>query len=102
MDFFNFDYDNYKMDFNYLNQEVDISNETLYEYVSDIIRDDLVDESYDILLRAKHHQKAMKYYNQFVNAYHMVQQGKDSMGNICCMCIDFAICKIRDISYEEY
>jgi len=73
-----------------LDQEVFVDDLVLKAYVDDIIREDLRNSSYDMLIEAKNHPKAVKAYFNFINAYKLFEAGKDSYGNICCLAIDSA------------
>lgn len=73
-----------------INGEVSVSDETLKKYVDDIIREDLRSASYNILIEAKNNPKGIKAYYNFINAYHLQEQGERSFGNICCLAIDEA------------
>ncbi|WP_375580690.1 hypothetical protein ABWH96_06640 [Marivirga tractuosa] len=73
-----------------LDKENIVSDQELRSYVDDIIREDLRNSSYNTLIEAKHHPDAVKAYYNFVNAYQLYADGKDSYGNICCMAIDRA------------
>lgn len=66
-------------------KEIYIGDDTLLEYVKDIIRKDLVNSSYNLLIRAKQQKRSKKAYFNFINAY---QAG--NYENICCMSIDLA------------
>lgn len=80
-----------------LNKEVSVPDETLRAYIDDIIRDDLRNSSYYILLEAKKSPKAVIAYYNFVNAYQIHSEGEDSYGNICCMAIE----KAEELLREE-
>lgn len=73
-----------------LDKEIFVGDQVLKTYVDDIIREDLRNSSYCILIEAKNHPKAVKAYFNFVNAYQLFEKGKDSYGNICCLAIDSA------------
>jgi len=73
-----------------LDKEIFVSDDDLKKYVADILRKDLVFSSYNTLILAKNNLKAIKAYFNFVNAYHLVQKGENSYGNICCLAIDHA------------
>lgn len=73
-----------------LDKETIVSDEELRRYVDDIIREDLRASSYNTLIAAKNSPKAINAYHNFVNAYHLYEEGDDSYGNICCMAIDRA------------
>ncbi|GAB1858224.1 hypothetical protein MHTCC0001_30610 [Flavobacteriaceae bacterium MHTCC 0001] len=55
-----------------------------------IIREDLREDSYNILIKAKNDPKAIKSYFNFINAYHLYKKDEPSYGNVCCMAIDYA------------
>jgi len=73
-----------------LNQEVEVSDERLKNYIGDIIRKDLQKTSFNILIEAKKSKKAISAYYNFINAYRLFKEGQDSYGNICCLAIDNA------------
>ncbi len=73
-----------------LNEENYITDEELKNYVDDIIREDLRNSSYNTLIKAKGHPKAVKACFNFVNAYQIFNDGNGSYGNICCLAIDSA------------
>ncbi|MGM0581676.1 MAG: hypothetical protein ACQETL_13405 [Bacteroidota bacterium] len=73
-----------------LDKENIVPDQELKSYVDDIIREDLRNSSYNTLIKAKNHPKAVKAYFNFVNAYQIFSSGKDSYGNICFMAIDSA------------
>jgi hypothetical protein len=76
--------------FDVLDKEIFIDDQVLKSYVDDIIREDLRNSSYNMLIEAKNSPKAVKAYFNFVNAYQLYKNGKDSYGNICCLAIDSA------------
>jgi len=69
--------------------EVSMSNEELKVAVFTIFAKPFQKISYDILIKAKEHKKAKKYYYGFVNAYNLTQTG-DDYANTCCMNVDSA------------
>lgn len=73
-----------------LNKEILVSDETLRKYVNNIIIKEYRSSSYDILIKAKNSKSAITAYYNFINAYHLYENGEDSYGNICCMAIDSA------------
>ncbi|WP_373056718.1 hypothetical protein [Zunongwangia sp. H14] len=73
-----------------INKVTFVPDQELKRYVDDIMRKDLRNASYQILLEAKKHPRAVIAYYQFINSYQLVEQGEDSYGNICCMAIDRA------------
>ena len=73
-----------------LDKEIFVDDSVLKSYVDDIIREDLRNSSYNILVEAKNNPIAAKAYFNFVNAYQLIEKGKDSYGNICCLAIDNA------------
>jgi uncharacterized protein YktA (UPF0223 family) len=73
-----------------LEKEIQVSDEVLKAYISDIIREDFRYRAFDILIRAKNAPRAVSAYYEFINAYHLYQAGEDSYGNICCAAIDRA------------
>lgn len=74
-----------------LDQEIFVDDHVLKKYVDDIIREDLRNSSYKILIEAKTNPIAVKAYFNFVNAYQLFEKGDESYGNICCLAIDSAI-----------
>lgn len=76
--------------FKMLDKEIIIPDEELKAYVDDIIREDLRNSFYNILIEAKKSPKAIIAYFNFVNAYKMYAEGNDSYGNICCLAVDKA------------
>lgn len=76
--------------FDVLDKEIFVDDHILKTYVNDIIREDLRNSSYYTLIEAKNNPKAVKAYFNFVNAYQLFKNGKDSYGNICCLAIDSA------------
>jgi len=73
-----------------LNQEIMVTDDELRNYVNDIIRQDLRYSSYNTLIEAKNNPRAIIAYYNFVNAYHLLEKGEDSSGNICCLAIALA------------
>jgi len=73
-----------------LDKEILVEDQVLRTYVNDIIREDLRNSSYSMLIEAKNNPKAVKAYFNFVNAYQLFKKGKESYGNICCLAIDNA------------
>ena len=73
-----------------MDKAVSITDEELKEYVNKIIRKDLRNQSYDILIRAKNNPNSIRAYYNFINAYHLYETGNESMGSICCLAIDLA------------
>lgn len=73
-----------------LDKEVSVPDETLKVYVNDIMRKDLRISSFQILIEARNKPKAVVAYYNFINAYHLFQNGEESYGNICCLAIDSA------------
>lgn len=84
-----------------LDQEVTITNQQLRNYVNDVMREDLRWSSYDTLIRAKSSPSAKIAYYNFVNAYHLMEQGEDSYGNICCLAIDLAKKKLKEARNQK-
>ena len=78
-----------------IDREIIVSDENLRNYIDDIIREDLRTSSYNTLIAAKNSPKAIIAYYNFVNAYHLLQKGDDSLGNICCLSIDRAKALLR-------
>lgn len=72
-----------------------VTDEELKTYVDDIIREELRNSSFNTLIKAKNHPKAVKAYFNFVNAYQIFAGGKDSYCNICCLAIDSAQEKLK-------
>lgn len=72
-----------------LDKAVIVSDEELRRYVDDIFRDEFRNRSFNVLINAKKHPKAIKAYYNFVNAYHFYQID-GSHGNTCCMAVDWA------------
>jgi hypothetical protein len=79
-----------------LNQEIMVSDEKLRSYVNDIFREDLRQSSYNTLIKAKNKPRAIIAYYNFVNAYHLLENGDDSFGNICCLAVDLAKDLLKD------
>jgi len=77
--------------FGVLDKEIFVDDQVLKTYVDDIVREDLRNSSYKTLIEAKNNPEAVKAYFNFVNAYQIFENGKDSYGNICCLAIDSAI-----------
>ncbi len=73
-----------------LDGKISVSDETLRNYVNDIIVKDFRSSSYDILIKAKNSKSAIIAYYNFINAYQLYEKGEESYGNICCMAIDAA------------
>lgn len=73
-----------------LDKEIIVSDEQLKNYINNIIREDLRNETYNILTRARKNSNSILAFYNFVNAYHLLEAGDESMGNICCMSIDLA------------
>lgn len=67
-----------------LDNEIFVSDEELKICVDNIFAEQYRKESYQKLLKAKN----TKYYFHFINAYKLVENGKDSYANICCMAVD--------------
>jgi hypothetical protein len=84
-----------------LDKENYVTDEELKSYVDDIIREDLRKSSYNTLIKAKNHPKAVKSYFNFVNAYQIFSTGKDSYGNICCLAIDSAKELLKDTKKKK-
>jgi len=55
-----------------------------------MMRKDIRRSSYETLLAAKKHPKAVVAYYQFINAYLLSEEVGGDHGNICCMAIDRA------------
>ena len=73
-----------------LNAPVEVSDETLREYVDDMLRKNIRRSSYELLIKAKNNNQAVTAYYNFVNAYQLTQKGEGSYGNICCAALDVA------------
>ncbi|WP_203293581.1 hypothetical protein [Luteirhabdus pelagi] len=73
-----------------LNAPVEVSDETLRQYVDDMLRKDIRRSSYELLIKAKNNNQAVIAYYNFVNAYQLTKKGEDSYGNICCASLDVA------------
>ena len=73
-----------------MNKEVEVLDETLKKYVDDIFAKQYRRSSYDTLIMAKNKKAAIKAYYNFINAYHLYENGEQSFGNICCLAVDYA------------
>ena len=73
-----------------LDKEIYVEDNVLKNYVEDMIRKDLHFSFYNTLIEAKNTPRAKVAYFNFINAYHLYQNGKDSYANICCMSVDWA------------
>ncbi len=73
-----------------LDKIIKVPNEQLRIFVDKIFSKEYRNSSYFILIKAKNNPKAIVAYYNFVNAYHLVEKGEDSYGNICCMAVDSA------------
>lgn len=73
-----------------MDKEIEVSDETLKKYVDDIFAKQYRRSSYDTLIMAKKKKAAIKGYYNFINAYHLYENGEQSFGNICCLAVDYA------------
>ncbi len=73
-----------------LDKEIIVNDEELKRYVDDIFHEDFRTISYNILIAAKKNPKVISAYYNFVNAYQLFKNGKESYGNICCLSVDKA------------
>jgi len=73
-----------------LNKEIIISDEQLKSYVDNIFDIEFQYSSYLTLIEAKNTPLAKVAYYNFINAYHFVENGKESYETICFMSVDHA------------
>ena len=73
-----------------MNKEIEVSDETLRKYVDEIFAEQYRQSSFDALIKAKKKKGAIKAYYNFINAYHLYENGKSSFSNICCLAVDYA------------
>lgn len=80
-----------------LDAPIEVSDEVLKGYVNKIFAKEYRNSSYQFLLDAKKFRDTRIAYFQFINAYNQVENGEDSMGNVCCLTVDYArdLLKIR-------
>ncbi len=74
---------------NKINREVRVADEELKIFVDTIFAEKFKTSSYDILIKAKNHPKAVIAYYNFINAYNLRQNGQ-GYENVCCMAVDKA------------
>ena len=72
-----------------LDKAVTVPDNELRLFVEDIFAWRYRNSSYNTLIKAKSHPRAVIAYYNFVNAYHLHQKGEE-YGNICCMSVDWA------------
>lgn len=73
-----------------LDQPIEVSNDELKIYIDEIFAKEYRNFAFRTLVEAKNTPQAKVAYFNFINAYRMVESGKDSYGNICCMTVDYA------------
>lgn len=73
-----------------LDQEVYIQDEQLKTYIDKIYEKEFRNSSYYTLIEAKNTPRAKVAYFNFINAYRMVENGKESYETICYMLVDYA------------
>jgi len=73
-----------------LDKEIIISDEQLKSYVDNLLDKEFQNSSYLTLIEAKKTPRAKVAYYNFINAYHMVENGKESYETICLMSVDYA------------
>ncbi|HAF30108.1 MAG TPA: hypothetical protein DCG75_13790 [Bacteroidales bacterium] len=73
-----------------LDKEVIILDEQLKSYVEKVFEKESRNSSYLTLIEAKKTQRAKVAYYNFINAYHLVESGKESYETICFMSVDVA------------
>lgn len=71
-------------------KEAHLTDEELKVAVDYIFAEEFRKDSYETLLKAKEHPKAVESYYAFVNSYNLVLSGESSYGNTCCMTVDSA------------
>ena len=72
-----------------LNKKIVLTDEELKHFVDKIFAVQFRATSYDTLIKAKNHPKAIAAYYNFVNAYYLSKTER-SYNNICCLAVDKA------------
>ncbi len=73
-----------------LDKEIIVSDEQLKSYVDHLFAKEFRNSSYLTLIEAKNKPQAKVAYYNFINAYHLAQNGEESYENICFLSIDYA------------
>lgn len=77
-----------------LNKEVAATDEEIRNFVDNIFAEKFRASSYDTLIKARNHPKAVVSYYNFVNAWHL-SKTEDGYDNICCLAVDKAKALLR-------
>jgi len=80
-----------------LDQPIEVSNDELKIYIDEIFAKEYRNFAFRTLVEAKNTPRAKVAYCNFINAYRMVETGKDSYGNICYLSMD----KARDLLKDK-
>ncbi len=73
-----------------LDKEIIVSDEQLKSYVDHLFAKEFRNSSYLTLIEAKNTPRAKVAYYNFINAYHLTQNGEESYENICFLSVDNA------------
>lgn len=73
-----------------LDKPIEVPDEKLKTFIDEIFAKEYRNFAFRTLVEAKNAPQAKVAYFNFINAYRMVENGKDSFSNICCMSVDYA------------
>lgn len=73
-----------------LDKPTEVSDKTLKTFIDEIFAKEYRNFAFRTLVEAKNTPRAKKAYYNFLNAFRMIENGKDSFRNICCMSVDLA------------
>jgi hypothetical protein len=73
-----------------LDKPIEVPDEKLKTFIDEIFAKEYRNFAFRTLVEAKNTPRAKVAYFNFINAYRMVENGKDSFSNICCMSVDYA------------
>jgi hypothetical protein len=79
-----------KLEKKILDKEIIIPDEQLKSYVENLFDREFQNSSFLTLIEAKNTPRAKVAYYNFVNAYHLVENGKESYETICFLSVDYA------------
>ena len=73
-----------------LDKPTEVPNEELKAFIDEIFANEHRNCAFRKLIEAKNTPQAKVAYYNFINAYRLVENGKESYRNICCMSVDKA------------
>lgn len=73
-----------------LDKPTEVSDKTLKAFIDEIFAKEYRNFAFRTLVEAKKTPRAKVAYYNFINAFRMVENEKDSFRNICCMSVDLA------------